>query len=168
MALQTWATWGKEDSAPTPPSALQGGDPKESLTPYQGGRDAQGRLSPQGPGWWETSLWGSTSRDLRLICVPKVGKGTQAGGSRQVREAAPLHQVAPAAQASQAQAAPAQPGRPPGCPPPHTASLPAVPQLQARLMSSRRLFFCAFLKIPDLHLKQREGRECLFPSPQRL
>jgi len=30
--------------------------------------------------------------------------------------------------------------------------------LGQRLMSSRRLFFCAFLKASDLHLKQREGR----------
>lgn len=77
-----------------------------------------------------------------------------------MREMALLYHVTPAAQASPAQAAPEGLGRPPGC--------PAPPCCPPRLLSSKKLFFCAFLKPPDLHLKQREGRECLFPSSQSL
>lgn len=156
MALRTWAARGKKDSAPTSPLALQGGDPKKGLTPGQGGRDPQGQLSPQGPGWWAAPSWDSPSRDLCLTGVPKVGKGTQAGGSRWVREAVLLCQVAPAARASSAQAAPARLGRTPACPPPHTASLPAVPQLSGETHVLKEAFFLCISKDPRF-ASQAEG-----------
>lgn len=43
---------------------------------------------------------------------------------------------------------------------------PCHPQLRGEAQLLKEAFFCAFLKALDLHLKQREGRECLSPSPQ--